>query len=190
MSAGDLLGRLSRLLDGAEIPYMVVGSLASSFHAEPRTTRDIDLVIDPTAETLRRFVDSLPADEFYADADAAAEAFDRRTSFNLVDRATGWKVDFMVCKDRPFSREELRRRLAVRLLGIDTHVASAEDTIVAKLEWAQQGGSDRQIGDVAAILAVSGATLDRAYLERWIADLGLIEPWRHAQDVARSSGSG
>ncbi len=160
---------------------MVVGSLASSFHAEPRTTRDIDIVIDPTPDGLRQFVEALARPGLYADAGAAAEALERRTSFNVIEGDTGWKVDLLIRRDRPFSREELDRRIPVRLLGADTHVATAEDTIIAKLEWAKLGESDRQLRDVASILAVNRDTLDYAYMTRWISSLGLIEIWERAQ---------
>ncbi len=82
---GALLSRVVRLLNEASIPHMVVGSLASSFHGEPRQTRDIDIVIDPTPDALHRFMQLLPPDDFYADADAATEALERRTSFNVVE---------------------------------------------------------------------------------------------------------
>ena len=162
---------------------MVVGSLASSFHGEPRTTRDLDLVIDPTADRLARFVESLPQPEFYVDADAAAEALRRRSSFNVIDTDSGWKIDLLVRRDRPFSRQELDRRLPVRILEAETYVATAEDTVIAKLEWAREGESERQLRDVAGILALTGATLDHVYLERWIAALGLGEVWDRARHL-------
>lgn len=181
MSQGDLLARIIRRLEDAAIPSMVVGSLASSFHGEPRTTRDIDIVIDPTAEALRQLVDDLPDTDFYADADAAAEAFERRTSFNVIEIESGWKVDLLVRRDRPFSRAEFDRRISVRLFDVDTHVATAEDMIIAKLEWAQAGESQRQLRDVAAMLSVNAQTLDRAYMDRWVADLDLKAAWDQAQ---------
>ncbi|MBA2264745.1 MAG: hypothetical protein H0W10_08790 [Chloroflexi bacterium] len=183
MSQGELLARMIRGLDKAEIPHMVVGSLASSFHAEPRTTLDIDIVIDPTPESLKRFVEDLPRPELYADADAATDALARRTSFNIIEAHTGWKVDLLIRRDRQFSREELERRIPVRLLGADTHVATAEDTIIAKLEWAKQGESDRQLRDVAAILSMNRDTLDHVYLDRWITSLGLTYTWERAKGL-------
>ncbi|MEP7082220.1 MAG: hypothetical protein ABI841_04495 [Chloroflexota bacterium] len=186
MSQAELLARMVRHLNGAGIPHMVVGSLASSFHAEPRTTRDIDLVIDPTADALRRFVEALPASDFYVDMGAAREAFDRRSSFNVVELESGWKVDLMMRRDRPFSREEMDRRIAVRLLGTDTHVATAEDTIIAKLEWAKVGASERQLQDIAGILWASDA-LDSAYIERWVSALDLADVWERAQRLTATA---
>jgi hypothetical protein len=181
---GDLLGRISRALHEAGIAHMVVGSLASSFHGEPRQTRDVDIVIEADPEGVRRFLALLDDDAFYADVGAAAEAVERRTSFNVIERATGWKVDLIVRRDRPFSVEELRRRLPVDLLGTRTQIATAEDTIIAKLEWAAEGASERQLGDVAAIIRTQGARLDWVYLERWIEKLELDDTWRRALDLA------
>ena len=181
---GALLRRIVGLLDEASIPHMVVGSLASSFHGEPRQTRDIDFVIDPTPEALRRLVALLSPDEFYADADAAAHALDRRTSFNVVEIRTGWKVDLIVRRDRPFSREELGRRIRVQLLDTETDIATAEDTIIAKLEWATEGESERQLRDVAAILEAQGDGLDAEYIGRWVRALGLDGAWARARETA------
>lgn len=71
------------------------------------------------------------------------------------------------------------------VLGVDAFVATAEDTIVAKLEWSKlSGGSERQRRDVAGILASVGDALDHRYLERWVRDLGLEDEWRAAQAAA------
>jgi hypothetical protein len=178
-----LLERLVRILDGARVPFMIAGSFASTTHGVPRTTQDLDLVIDPPdLAALDALVASMPADAYYVDAEAARDAFRRRSMFNVVDQASGWKVDFIIRKNRPFSREEFERRMAVSLLDVAVYVASAEDTIVAKLEWSKHaGGSERQRRDVAGILATVGKGLDRPYIERWVRDLDLADEWRMAQ---------
>jgi hypothetical protein len=185
-SQADLLASMADRLEAASIEYMVVGSLASSFHGEPRTTLDIDIVIDPTAESLRRFVDSLPRGDYYVDENAAAEAFQRRSSFNVIELATSGKVDLIVRRDRPFSRTELERRVVRRLFDRDIPIATAEDTVIAKLEWAKAGESERQLRDVARILAVSGNVLDQGYLDRWIGQLDLEDAWDQARTLAAS----
>ena len=180
----DLLAAIADRLDAAGIPHMVVGSVAGSYHGEPRTTADIDIVIDPSAQALRDLVASLPLSDYYVDENAALEAFQRRTSFNVIEHATGWKVDLLLRKDRPFSRTEFERRVPARVFGRETHVATAEDTIIAKLEWAKAGESERQLRDVAGIIAVSGENLDMQYLEQWISPLGLEEVWKRARDIS------
>jgi hypothetical protein len=183
MQPGDLLAEMAQRLEAAGIPYMVVGSLAGSFHGHPRTTADIDIVIDPSAAALRAFIEGLPADDYYVSEAAAVEAFERRASFNVIEQATGWKADLLIKRDRPFSTTEFERRATARLFGRDTPVATAEDTIIAKLEWAAAGESERQLRDVAGILEVSGQNLDRDYISRWVRQLGLDGAWRRARDL-------
>ena len=182
MSLIDLVATIARRLDAAGIPYMLTGSLASSFHGEPRSTRDADVVIDPTPEALRRFVTALTQEEpFYVDANSALDALEHRTQFNVIEVATGWKVDFIIRRDRPFSIEEFGRRQQVEFPGGTTYVATAEDMIIAKLEWAVAGESEQQLRDVSSIASVMGGALDLEYLERWIAELGLIDLWNRAR---------
>ncbi len=166
------------------IPYMVAGSHASSYHGEPRTTNDVDLIIDPSKAALDAFVAALPADRFYVSPEAATDAFRRRGLFNVIDPQTGVKVDLVLRKNRPFSVAEFERRQPAQIFGTAVFVATREDTILAKLEWALLGESERQLRDVAGIIAMSGAALDRAYIERWAPELGLTALWERAQREA------
>ena len=170
---GDVLGRITERLEQAGIPYMVAGSFASTMFGLPRSTYDIDLVIEATQPKLTSFVESLSPDDYYVDADAARDALR-----NVIDMATGWKIDLIIRKNRPFSIEEFRRRAAMEMFGVQAHVATAEDTVIAKLEWAQLGGgSERQLRDVQDIVDVRGASLDIAYIEHWVDELGLRDEW-------------
>jgi hypothetical protein len=184
MTLGALLAAIGERLAAAGIPYMVTGSVASSFHGEPRATRDIDIVIEASPEALDSFVQGLAPDQFYVDLDAARSALADRSQFNVIETASGWKVDLMIRKERPFSIEEFARRRAAELLGTPTFVATAEDLVIAKLEWAKAAGSERQLRDVAAILAVSGDAMDYPYMEGWVAALGLREGWSQVRKQA------
>ncbi|MDP9468663.1 MAG: hypothetical protein M3P32_08010 [Chloroflexota bacterium] len=188
MTLGELLAEIGQRLDAAAIPYMVTGSVASSFHGEPRATRDIDIVVDPTPQALDAFVRSLPADAFYVDLGAARTALAERGQFNVIESASGWKADLVIRKDRPFSIEEFARRQPVALLGTATFIASPEDLIIAKLEWAKFAESERQLRDVTAILAVSGDRLDYRYIERWVSALGLRDVWSRIHGAIGAEG--
>ena len=177
MTLTELLADMVRRLDTAHIPYMVTGSTASAYYGEPRATRDLDMVIDPTPEALAILIDGLLADHLYVDRDAAATALVQRTQFNVIGpEAT--KVDLIIRKDRPFSREEFDRRRPAHLLGTDALIASVEDMIIAKLEWSIPFDSERQVRDVASMLAISDDAIDRGYIDRWVRALGLEDAWR------------
>lgn len=178
MDAADFLARLCGALEEAGVPYMLTGSFASALHGLPRATQDIDLVVDPSPASLGALLQAFPQDAYYVSSDAALDALRRRRQFNIVDFETGWKADLIIRKARPFSVEEFGRRRRARVLGIETFVVSPEDVIVAKLEWAHRGGgSERQLGDVRGVLGAMGDSLDVAYIERWVGELGLSEPW-------------
>jgi hypothetical protein len=184
MTAPQVFQRITAALDQAGIAYMLSGSFASAYYGAPRSTQDIDFVIAATPEQLRAFIQSLPNNEYYADLDAALEAHKRQSLFNVIDLATGWKIDLIIRKSRAFSQEEFRRRQLVKLQDLPVFVARAEDVIVAKLEWSKLAQSQRHIEDVAGILRLRWESLDRSYLEKWIAELALNREWHDARSVA------
>ena len=180
MTAEEVFRRVVGALERAGIPYMLTGSFASAFHGVPRATQDIDMVISPTADQLRALVRLLPASEYYVDEDAALDAHRRQAQFNVVDFASGWKIDLIIRKSRPFSRGEFDRRSTVDFHGLRLAIATAEDVLVAKLEWAKLAQSQRQIEDAAGILRIRASDLDRAYLHHWVRQLDLQEQWEAA----------
>jgi hypothetical protein len=187
MSNEDAFRRITSALDRAGIAYMLTGSFASVHYGAPRATQDIDIVVEAEPAVLKSFIESLGRDQFYADIDSALEAQRRESMFNVIDRATGWKIDLIIRKSRAFSKEEFGRRCAVDLEGIRIFVASAEDIVIAKLEWAKQGKSQRQIDDVATILRLRRDALDHSYMDKWISALELGEQWRAARLAAGMS---
>jgi hypothetical protein len=184
MNVPGVFERITAALDQASIAYMLSGSFASAHYGAPRSTQDIDLVIEATPAQLRAFIDSLSSNGYYADLDAALEAHKRQSMFNVIDLATGWKIDLIIRKSRAYSREEFGRRQRVSLNGVPLFVASAEDAIISKLEWARLAQSRRQIEDVAAVLRVRWDVLDHSYLEKWIAELGMEKEWSDAKVTA------
>lgn len=184
MSVSEVFHRITSALGEAGIAYMLAGSFASAYYGAPRTTQDIDLVIASSAEQLRTFVQLLSKDEYYVDLDTALEARKRESPFNVVDMATGWKIDLIIRKSRPFSEEEFRRRKRVNLQGSPLFVASAEDVVISKLEWAKLAQSQRHIEDVAGILRMRWDSLDRPYLKRWILELKIEAEWNDARRAA------
>ena len=96
MSLRDFLARLTGALDQASIPYMIAGSIASTYYSAPRTTQDVDLVVELDGARLRALLASLPEDQLYDSPDAARDALRRRSMFNVIDLETGWKADLIV----------------------------------------------------------------------------------------------
>lgn len=166
---------------------MVTGSVAAAFHGAGRATMAVDLVIEATADQLRTLVDSLTGPGIYLSAEAAFEALEHQSMFNVVEIPTGWKADLIIRKSRPFSQAEFARRRAFDFEGTPLWVATLEDLIVAKLEWAKLGGSARQIEDVAAMLRVAAGRVDTPYLDHWITELALGAEWRIARQASTTA---
>lgn len=175
------LARIVRELERAGIAHMVTGSVASAYHGEARSTVDIDLVIAPDRASLERFLEQVDRETTYVSREAASEALRRRGQFNVVFFDVGWKVDLILRKDRPFSERKFARREPAEIAGVPIFVATAEDTIVAKLEWAQAGDSERQLRDVVGILQMREGELDLDYVEHWVDELGLRDLWERAK---------
>ncbi len=159
---------------------MLTGSFASSAHGVVRGTKDIDIVIAPTAAQLRALIGLFPGDHFYADEYDAMDALQHESQFNIIDFASNWKVDLIIRKPRSFSRTEFERRRKHVVNGISVYITSPEDILIAKLEWAKMGESDRQIEDAAGVIATQGENLDRQYIERWVRELQLERQWQLA----------
>jgi hypothetical protein len=180
----DLLGRLVAALEAAEVPYMLTGSYASSLHSIPRATRDIDIVIFPNRDQLTRFVQSLPADRYHSDLEDAIDSLKRRGQFNIIDHATGWKVDFIIPAFDDFHIEEFERRRSIEVDGLRFSVVSPEDIVIAKLLWAKAGESERQIDDAATVVRMQGPALDLVYIAKWVRKLGIEQQWTAARTKA------
>lgn len=169
--------RLLGVLDRMEIPYEVGGSVASSAHGIPRTTLDVDIVVDLRPEHIDTFADELQP-EFYADAAQIREAFARGRAANLIHIGSVWKFDLFPLRKDEYSKQEFARRAfrEVRPDGgeaIECVVASVEDTILRKLERYRAGGevSERQWNDIRGVCRAAGGHMDVPYLRRWAADL-------------------
>ena len=179
MGLFDALAVVVSVLDAAEVPHMVSGSVASARHGETRATQDIDIVIDPTPDQVDRICDEFRALGWYVGDGRAA--LDHRSQFNVIDTDTGWKIDLVIRRGRPFSLEEFARRVPTTLGEVDTWIVTVEDSILSKLEWAAASGSERQLSDVRSMLSQQGDTLDRAYLEHWAAELGVDDLLRRVE---------
>ena len=151
------------------IPYFIGGSVASTAYGIARSTLDSDIVADLRADHVAEFLE-LVVGEFYVSPTAAVDAIAFRSSFNLIHLRSAFKIDIFVAKDRPFERAQFARssnQLLDSESGRVANFASAEDIILAKLEWYRQGGeqSDRQWQDMLGIVAVQGDLLDWEYMQ-------------------------
>jgi hypothetical protein len=141
-------------------------------------------VIDPTSAALDEFLDAFGDGDFYVDRATAHREQRRRGMFNLIDLQLGWKVGLVIRKDRPFSATEFDRRQVTQAFGFPLSIATPEDVILSKLEWARRGQSQRQVADAAAVLRARHDGVDNDYLDRWAVELGITAELAEARTLA------
>lgn len=179
--AADLLAALAPVTAAFQrlgVQHYVGGSVASTIHGAIRSTMDVDLVCELRADQIEPFLAAF-GDDFYVSGPAVRQAVERRSCFNLVHLPTAYKVDVFVSRGRPFDRAAMARAVLQRLAADDplqVPVATAEDSIVAKLEWFRLGdeSSQRQWGDVSRLVALHGPALDVAHMRRMAESVGVV----------------
>ena len=160
------------ILEALDIPYLVGGSVASVALSEPRSTNDVDIVVDLREENVVDFLVALE-DDFYAEEEMIRDAISLKSSFNLILLRTMIKVDVFVCEANAWTESEFSRKhqLDLGITGepVLAWLPSAEDVILQKLAWYRLGGevSERQWRDVQGVLKVQAENLDYDYLEKW-----------------------
>lgn len=167
------------MLDDLGIAYHLGGSIASSVHGIPRMTQDVDIVAQVTLESVAKLVRSASG-EFYVDEEVARTAARERSSFNLIHRDSGMKIDIFVRGNTAFDLEEFRRHRRERVLADsprELFVKTPEDTVLRKLQWYRLGGevSDRQWTDILGLVRTQANRLDLAYLQQWSSELGVAD---------------
>ncbi len=176
----DLIEALAPVVEALRklrIRHYVGGSIASSFHGAARSTMDVDLVAELGEEEIPDFVQCF-GDEFYLSESAIRDAVKRRSCFNLIHLPSSFKVDIFIKRGRPFDDESMRRARLERLgdkRTVEVPIATAEDTIISKLEWFRLTNetSERQWDDVSRLLKLLGDAADIAYLQRAAKSVGI-----------------
>ncbi|MBU2634987.1 nucleotidyltransferase family protein [Patescibacteria group bacterium] len=164
MDLVSLLKLVTNRLEKAKIPYMLTGGVAVSYWGYPRTTHDIDIVIEAKKEDKEKIV-ALFEKDFYISAEAAEDAIKTRFTFNILHHQTGLKVDFWLVKKDLFGVSEFKRKLKKKMFGEEIFIISPEDLILTKLLAYKETQSHRRLEDAKSILKTS--KVDLKYIKRW-----------------------
>src|SRR5438445_2977549 len=169
MNEIDIVRDVSRRFEQAGIAYMLTGSMAMNYYAQPRMTRDIDVVIAIGPQDVGR-VAALFRPDYYVSEENIRESLAHESIFNLIHQESVIKVDCIVRKSSEYRRREFDRRQKISILDFTTFIVSKEDLIISKLFWARDSHSELQLGDVKNLLATG---YDAAYLQHWTRELDL-----------------
>ena len=178
MGPYELLERLVEAFEQLEIPYLVTGSIAAMAYGEPRLTNDIDIVADVQMSNIPDLLTAFPPSEFYLSEDAMTEAIRHASQFNIIHPASGLKVDVIVRKDTAFNRSRFSRSRTITFgERADATFAAPEDVILKKMEFYNEGGSEKHLRDITGILKISAGEIDNAYITEWATRLDLNPIW-------------
>ncbi|MEO8148406.1 MAG: hypothetical protein ABI723_12245 [Bacteroidia bacterium] len=175
-----LLIYLLKVLNENHIEYMVTGSIVSSLQGEPRVTHDVDIVVNIPSTSISPLLKAFPAPRYYLSEFSIKDAIEHKSMFNLLDTNEGDKFDFWILTDSPFDKSRFDRRYDADVFGLQMKVSRPEDTILAKLRWANlSGGSKKQFGDALSVYEVQYAELDIKYIEEWVIKLSVEDIWKN-----------
>jgi hypothetical protein len=170
----DVVRDVSARFERAGVAFMLTGSMAMNYYAEPRMTRDIDLVVALSAGDSEVIVRNFEQD-YYVSREAVREAIAREGMFNLIHNETVIKVDVIVRKSSLYRRSEFERRARIHIEDFSTYIVSKEDLIISKLCWARDSHSELQLRDIRNLIATG---CDRGYIDSWTNELGVHNLWQ------------
>jgi len=169
MNEIDIVRDISHRFEQAGIAYMLTGSMAMNYYAQPRMTRDIDVVIAIGPEDVGR-VAALFRPDYYVSEENIRESLAHESIFNLIHQESVIKVDCIIRQSSDYRRVEFERRERISILDFTTFIVSKEDLIISKLFWAKNSHSEIQLADVQNLLSTG---YDADYLQHWTGELGL-----------------
>ena len=184
MSETDLVLLYTRRLERAGFTYMITGSVAGVFYGEPRVTHDVDLVLALKRSDTPRIAELFPLEEFYCPPEEiiVQEVLRaQRGHFNLIHHESGFRADVFLANRGPFHGWALSERRLVEVDGEPVHVAPLEYVIVRKLEFYREGGSEKHLRDIEAMLRVSGELVREDVLQRWMIARGVEGTWQSVE---------
>jgi hypothetical protein len=174
----DILKDVAGKLSSINVSYMLTGSLAMMYYAQPRMTRDIDIVIELNKFQIENFI-RLFENEYYLAPEAIKDSVETFFIFNLIHRDSLVKIDFVIRKPEEYRLVEFNRREKIIFSGIDLYIVSKEDLILSKLNWAKESNSDLQIRDIKSLLNTG---YDEVYLSGWAKKLNLYNFFMSLED--------
>jgi hypothetical protein len=170
----DIVRDVSARLESASLAYMLTGSMAMNYYAQPRMTRDIDIVL-ALAPRDTDAVQRLFTPDYYVSREAVSSSIAQESMFNLIHQESVIKVDCIIRKNSPYRRAEFERRRRIEIEDFFTWIVSKEDLIISKLWWARDSHSDQQLRDIRNL---AGTGYDGDYIARWTNELGLLKLWQ------------
>jgi hypothetical protein len=194
----DLIKEIVSVLESMHVPYLIGGSVALAAWAAPRTTHDLDVVVDLPEGRIDEFCNQLPQARYFIDPDAMREAFKRRDEpglgmYSFLDRDTGIKIDLFPLRSSDAAQQTaLKQGVEAEVMeGVRAIVYAPGDLLIQKLRWYAASDSERQFRDSLSLLHAdrtrSRPLIDWDYIEHWAKRLGpkVQQAWTRVRDASK-----
>lgn len=174
-NSAELSAQLHTIFEASGIAYYITGGIAAIAYGDPRTTRDVDMVIQMPRSEVSNLQAILEQSGFYvAGVDDVASG--RMNTLQVTQIETISRADLILADGSAYTNQQFSRRRRYSFPDRDetpVYLASPEDTVISKLRWGLRSESEKQRRDVIAILKVLQAELDYQYMHRWAAEFDL-----------------
>ena len=165
------------------IRYIISGSVAAILYGEPRMTHDVDFVVSLSSDNIRRLSEAFSAPSFYlppVEVMAIEVARPEWGHFIIINLDTGFKADFYTSGRDDLHAWAFRHARRLEYLGERMSVAPPEYVIIRKLEYFREGGSEKHLRDIRAMVEVSRDLIDRKILDDWVREKRVEAEWAQA----------
>lgn len=170
-----LAGLLHTIFNQLGISYYITGGLAAIAYGEPRTTRDVDIVLAISCDQIDGLVVVLEANGFYVPGVEDVKTR-RLQTLGVTHIETIARADLVIAGAGDFDKTKFERKRIISMPSVgDLFFISAEDLVLNKLQWGAQSQSEKQWRDVLGVLKTQGSELDFAYLQHWATKLEISE---------------
>ena len=182
MPETDLVLLFTRPLESAGLRYFITGSIAGMIYGEPRLTMDVDLVLMLPQAEVSKITGAFEVTQFYcppSEVILGELARPEKGHFNLIHHDTGFKADIYLAGRDPLHAWAFTRRRPIKLGEDSIWVAPPEYVILRKLQYFEEGRSEKHLRDIHAMIEHSSDEIDEPLLMGKLAELRLMDTWRH-----------
>ncbi|MBU0534398.1 MAG: nucleotidyltransferase [Candidatus Omnitrophica bacterium] len=176
MTQQDIFIKVIVQINNLGFPYMLTGGMVVLFYGKPRTTHDIDIVVEISENNIFEIINSFK-EEFYVSEEGIKDAVSHKTMFNIIHPETGMKIDFWMLKDIPYEKVIFQRRVKKEIFGKEVYISTPEDTIIRKLLWYKESDIDKHFNDALGIFQIQHENLDYDYIQQWVKELKVSDIW-------------
>jgi len=177
----DILTRLIQALKKAELRYVIVGGLAAIIRGRPRTTMDIDLIIEENLVKAKIFLNHLKKNNFDVMDDQILMAFNEKTNATIFDKNSVIRLDLKIAYKKD-EQEVLAQAQHLIFKGVELEIASIEQILYGKILYlgdiSEVSRSDLlNFNDVLDFIAVfkRSSNIDMEWLKTKVTKKNLIE---------------